>query len=591
MEFLRRNQDCETISLIAIYARVSTSRQEDEQTIQTQLLTLREFAEKNNYKIVQEYIDDGWSGDSLMRPSLDRLRQEAKDKIWDGVLMYDPDRLARRYSYQELVSDELREAGVEVMYITVSSPKNSEDKILHGVRGLFAEYERAKITERFRLGKLRKVKDGHVLVSEAAYGYTYIPKQDGRHGYYEINAEEARVVKMIFGWVADEGVTLRKVLTKLHAMGIKPRESKRGVWATSTLSTLLRNKVYIGEAHWGSSYAVVPENPRNKERYRKTKKSSRRMRPEEEWHTIPVPAIIEKEVFDRARARLQINFSLCRRNNKKNEYLLAGKIKCACGRSRTGEGIHDGKHLYYRCTDRVSTFPLPRNCKERGIDARVADKLVWEEVAELMRSPELLSKQVERWVEEGKSKAEVLVTDTSMIEKEIEKLKVQEDRYNKAYGAGLFTVEELKEYVTPLRGRIMELLSEKQRVSEGSRQIEGGGLSRRIKVEEFTARAAGALANLSFGAKRAIVLNTIEKVVGTKDELHVYGYIPVTSYVELFPDDRHGVNTSRHGVSDYSAKKLVPFSFVLKLPPPRYERIIVSRNEQGRIVRSKAARV
>src|SRR3989338_3514395 len=205
------------IRLIATYARVSTSAQEEQQTIQNQVNSLQEFAKKNSYTIVEEYTDDGWSGDILARPSLDKLRQDAKSKVWEAVLIYDPDRLARRYSYQELVMDELREAGVEIMFITVSAPKNSEDKILHGVRGLFAEYERAKITERFRLGKLRKVKEGHILVSEALYGYRYIPKQDSVHGYYEINEEEARVVRMIFTWVADQHMTLRAIVRKLRS--------------------------------------------------------------------------------------------------------------------------------------------------------------------------------------------------------------------------------------------------------------------------------------------------------------------------------------------------------------------------------------
>ena len=241
------------IKLIATYSRVSTSNQEEQQTIQIQLNTLQEFAKKNNYTIVENYVDDGWSGDILARPSLDKLRQDAKNKIWEAVLIYDPDRLARRYSYQELVMDELRETGIEIMFITVPAPRNSEDKILHGVRGLFAEYERAKITERFRLGKLRKARDGHILTTKPLYGYNYIPKQDKKHGYLEINPEEARVVRMIFSWVANDGMTLRAIVRKLQQLGIRPRESKRGVWSTSTLSTMLRHRAYIGEAHWGSS--------------------------------------------------------------------------------------------------------------------------------------------------------------------------------------------------------------------------------------------------------------------------------------------------------------------------------------------------
>src|SRR5437870_5799137 len=81
--------------LIAVYARVSTARQEDENTIETQLFAIREFAQTNAYTIVKEYIDDGWSGDMLIRPALDQLRNDAKKKLWDAVLFYDPDRLAR----------------------------------------------------------------------------------------------------------------------------------------------------------------------------------------------------------------------------------------------------------------------------------------------------------------------------------------------------------------------------------------------------------------------------------------------------------------------------------------------------------------
>ena len=151
-----------------------------------------------------------------------------------------------------------------------------EDKILYGVRGLFAEYERAKITERFRLGKLRKVKNGHILTTEAPYGYHYVRnnKETKEHGYYVINEDEAKNVRMIFKWVGEDGLTLRTVVRKLQELNIKPKKSKRGVWSTSTLSTMLRHKGYIGQAHWGSSYAVVPDHPKKTDKYRQVKKSS-----------------------------------------------------------------------------------------------------------------------------------------------------------------------------------------------------------------------------------------------------------------------------------------------------------------------------
>jgi len=525
-----------SIKLLATYARVSENPDENEQTIKNQSMIFNEFAGKNNWHIVQEYKDDDWSGDILERPALDKLRLDAKNKnrIWEAVLIYDPDRLARRYSYQELIMDELREAGVEVIFVTVPAPKNSEDKILHGVRGLFAEYERAKITERFRLGKLRKAREGHILTTKPLYGYSYIPKIGKIHGYYEINPEEARIVKMIFSWVGNDGMTLRGVVKKLHELGIKPRQSKRDVWNTGTLSTMLRHKAYIGEAHWGSSYAVIPERPLKNEKYKKNKKTSRRMRPEEEWIIIPVPVIIEPKLFEKAGRQLKENFKLCKRN-KKNEYLLAGKIECVCGRKRAGEGYYNKPNLYYRCEDRVLSFPLPPKCKKRGVNARIADDLVWKKIAELMSSPKLLTEQVNRWFKNRQSKAQSELVDIDALKKEVNALNKQIDRYNKGYGAGAFTLEQLKEYTVPLREKIDNLNTQiANAISVAQIQLE---IPNQLEMKVFAERARKTLENLSFTIKRAIILNTVEKVIASKQHLQVNGFLPLD--VSLCYEDRH----------------------------------------------------
>ncbi len=92
--------------LVATYKRVSTMRQENEQTIENQTMAIKEFAEKNGHTIIKEYQDDGWSGTILARPGLDELRIDAKKKVWEAIIIYDPDRVARKYSYQALVIDE-----------------------------------------------------------------------------------------------------------------------------------------------------------------------------------------------------------------------------------------------------------------------------------------------------------------------------------------------------------------------------------------------------------------------------------------------------------------------------------------------------
>ena len=519
-------EDTQTKKFIATYARVSTARQEEEGTIATQISAIKDFADKNGYTIVQEYKDDGWSGDIIARPSLDQLRMDAKKKIWDAVLFYDPDRLARRYSYQELVMDELRELGVEPLFVTVAPSKNSEDKLMYGVRGVFAEYERVKIAERFRLGKVRKAKEGHIILTEAPYGYDFVTKTVEKQGYLRINETEAKIVRDIFKWVASEGLTLRSIVRRLQELGTKPRKSKRGVWNTSTLSTLVRNRTYMGEGHYGASYATVPLNPIKKEIYKKVKKTSRRMKPEGEWIKIATPVIIDRDLFEKAQQQLKRNFELCVRN-RKNDYLVAGKIWCTCGERRAGEGPMHGKHLYYRCTNRVKHYPLPRTCLEGGLNARVTDKLVWKGVAKYLSSSKLLEEQVQSYLEDLGLENNTPAIDISLAEKEIIKLKDRENRYVRAYGDGIFSIEQFKQYVDPIKEKVRSFEEQIAKAKVSGNRLNKMELPKRDKILSLAQRAAKFLPDLNFNAKKEIVKDIIIKIIGNQKEAFVSGAIPV----------------------------------------------------------------
>ncbi len=587
------NENQQSKRFIAIYGRVSTSNQENEGTIETQLSAIREKAKLEGHTIVKEYLDEGWSGDSIIRPALDELRVDARKKIWDAVLMYDPDRLARRFSYQELVSDELREAGIDVMYVTTDTPKNSEDRILFGVKGLFAEYERSKIAERFRLGKLRKAKEGNIIAVEAPYGYTFIPKKGSKgdanfkHGYYEINEKEAQVVRQLFSWVANDRLTMRAIVRKLQELGIPPRKSTRGVWNTSTLSTLFKNRTYIGEGHFGASYAVVPQNPLKTDKYRKNKKSSRKINPREDWILIETPALIDRDLFDKARKQIESNFTFSQRN-KKNQYLLAGKIWCTCNTRRTGEGPQHGKYLYYRCSNRVKCFPLPANCQEKGINARIADSLVWKRISKLMGSPSLMKEQIERFVKTEKNKKVGTTINVDTTNLEITKLKEEESRYVRAYGEGILSIEQLKEYQLPIQKKLNVLQTQISRASrEALEQVEmKSGNPTNKQIEAFAQAAKRSLVDLPFSIKKGILDAVVQTIIGTQKQLLIRGYLPIPAdinvglcsnhnssessldekytqnYVKFFTDDRND------GESTGKIQNQIPFEFKIELPVP-----------------------
>jgi site-specific DNA recombinase len=537
------------IKLIAVYGRVSTSAQEVQETIEAQLLQVHKFAQEHGYTIVKEYLDEGWSGDILARPKLDELRLDAKKHLWEAVLIYDPDRLGRRYFYQELVMDELKQLGIETLFVTVPPVKDLNDRMMGGMRGLFAEYEREKISERFRMGKVNRVNNGNILLSEAPYGYTYVPNMgkkgslDYKVGHLEINKKEAEIVRIIFNWVVEDSLTLRSVVRKLQEKNILPRKSKRGVWNTSTLSTLLRNQTYIGNARWGASYAVVPEKPLKNEKYKKIKKTSRRMTTEDKWSYMKVPRILENdEIFFKAGKNLKSNYEMSSRNTK-NEYLLGGKMWCTCGIKRSGQGSLHGKHLYYRCANRTYNFPLPATCTERGINARIADNLIWEEVKKIMSSPVLMVQQIDRWNKKNFSKVNFSANDSEILKNEILKLKRQEDRLNKAYGAGLFDMGKLQEYLIPIKEKVstieLQIRDIKQQENEESKNkvvypsIEA--------IKEFAIEASKLHGDLNFVTKQSIIRSTVDKVVGNQQELKVTGTIFTSNsfYVAFFTKYRN----------------------------------------------------
>jgi site-specific DNA recombinase len=513
------------VKLIAVYARVSKVVDE-ESTIENQLMMCEEFAAKNNYKIVKVYTDEDWTGDVLQRPALDTLRQEAKSNLWDAVLIYDPDRLARRYSFQELVMDELKEAGKEVMFITVSAPKNSEEKILHGVRGLFAEYEREKIKERFRIGRIRKVKEGCLLNSKPLFGYTLIPTEKKVYRHYIINEEEAKIVRLIFNLSAD-GFSIRKIIGRLHELGLKPRNSIRGVWSQSPISRLLRHRGYIGEAHYGSTYSVEPKNP-TPQKYRKYKKTAKKKRPREEWYIIPIPPIIDVELFNRVQEQTKSNSVFCQRNSKR-EYLLSGKIYCGCGCKRFGE-TNNPRYInktLYRCGSKLISYPLRQTCEERkAISGNWIDNHVWEKVKELMTSPKLLQEQLNRWHSQKKEKIRRPVSDVKELQKNITKLETEQDRYAQAYGEGLLTIQKFKEYTEAVKRKTLAIQDEIIKSQEASEKLNTAFFSKDA-LKQFTQKVQKIFNDPTFELKRAIILTVIEKAVATTKSIQVWGHIPI----------------------------------------------------------------
>jgi len=248
----------------ALYARVSSDRQAEEGTIASQVEALARRAEADGFPIDAElrFLDDGCSVTTLLRPQLERLRDQAAAGAFDRLYVLAPDRLARNFALQYLLLEELQGAGVAVVFLNRPLGQSPEDDLLLQVQGVIAEYERAKIIDRARRGKQYAARQGRVSVLvQAPYGYRYVAKAlAGGEARFEVVAEGARVVRQLFAWVGQEGLSLRQACRRLERHGIRTRTGRRR-WEPSVVATMLKNPAYKGEAQYGKT-RVVPRRPR-----------------------------------------------------------------------------------------------------------------------------------------------------------------------------------------------------------------------------------------------------------------------------------------------------------------------------------------
>jgi site-specific DNA recombinase len=330
----------------AIYARVSSAHQAEAHTIASQVVALRERVAADGLPLPDalQCMDEGYSGATLVRPALERLRDLVAAGAVDRLYVHSPDRLARQYAYQVLLVDEFQRAGVEVIFLNRALGQSPEDDLLLQVQGMRAEYERAKIVERHRRGKRHAARAGAVnVLAGAPYGYRYVSKHDGGgHARYEVVAEEARVIRQMFDWLGRERATIGDVCRRLSRAGVVTRTGKT-VWDRSVVWGMLKNPASMGTAMFGKT-RQGPLRPRLRAQ------RGRRLQPrhgvssygvpQEEWLTIPVPAIVEAEIFAVVQEQLRANQRHARQSRRGALYLLQGLVQCQqCGYAFYGKRI------------------------------------------------------------------------------------------------------------------------------------------------------------------------------------------------------------------------------------------------------------
>jgi site-specific DNA recombinase len=516
------------MKIAALYARVSSAKQQLNENIASQVAAIEEYARQNDYQISPQHVykDDGFSGARLDRPALDRLRDAVAQGEVEAVLILSPDRLARQFAYQYIVVEEFERAGCAIVFTSHNFGSSPADRMLREMTGVFAEYERAMITERGRRGRLYHARQGQIWMKEGPYGYTYVPRTGDCPGRLIINEAEAEVVRMIFRLLVDEQLSAYQINERLYQSGIRTRHGKER-WGSGTIINLMRNPVYTGVFYYNKKQ-YVPAKRRNMPGDGPPRKhnSSRVIRPQEEWIPIKVPAIIDQETWDLAREQLQRNKERAPRNNKKFDYLLKGLLICGCCQLRMHghAGIPATRIRRYLCSHKESHHAGSK-CPNRTVQAEMIEELVWQAVSELLRNPQVLIDQYNQRQESDYGTPEQ--QEQQRLKRRMAGLKRESQRLIDAYQSGVIELNDLKER----RERVAEecrRLEERLNSLEQQRQGQQRQAALATTVEEFCRNISAALDNPSFETKQKILRLVVERVEFVEDQITIKHVIPIS---------------------------------------------------------------
>ena len=454
--------DGQTGRVAAIYARVSSERQRQDETIGSQSVGLRELATARGLLVTEDLVfeDEGFSGASVQRPALERLRDRAAEGCFEVLLCHAPDRLARRYAYQVLLLEELARSGVEVCF--AKEPERGgtpEDELLRQFQGMIAEYERAQIAERTRRGKAHRARGGsQAVMSGAPYGYRYVKKADHCDAYWEIDEVQAEIVREVFARYVDQGISIGELARWLTARGV-PTKTGKAVWDRSTVWAMLRNPAYRGQAAFGKTKTSErhggPTRTTRARGERHGRRLTRQDQPAEKWTFIPVPPLITEQTFELAQARLVDNAHFSKRNTKQLT-LLQGVLVCReCGYScyRTSTRTSNKRISYYRCIGQDGWRHVGgKVCTSRPVRADELDPLVWGEVRRLLEHPELVQAEIDRRLAALRTEHPA-ARRRDTLERDLARADSAITRLIEAYQEQLISLDELRARTPALRKR------------------------------------------------------------------------------------------------------------------------------------------
>lgn len=524
---------------VALYARVSSQKQANEKTIDSQIRELQDRIVQDGQTLQSEFqfCDDGWSGSELWRPQLERLRDHVHWGAIDRLYIHSPDRLCRKTTHHAILMEEFKKCKCEVIFLNqVALPESAETNLMLQIQSVIAEYEREKILERTRRGKKHSAMSGNVSVfGHAPYGYDYIKKSDSGPAKWHVNATHSEHVKLIFSLVVRHGYSLNKVVRHLHDQSIKTATGKEK-WDTATIHGILTNPAYHGTAIYGKTQFLPRKNHKRPNKGcpaipRNSKVASARV--DGEQFSIAVPAIIDKDLFNQAQVIMKENQRLQRERSQGSNYLLSGLVTCGrCGSAYCArKNGHTLQYFYYRCISsdkhRAKSRPI---CQSSSIRGDELDQLVWQEVCKLLQDPARIRHELTR------QPSQLAGTQQQMQELE-RSVATTQDRIARLidiYETGLIEKEQFTSRVKPLQEKLNR---DKTKLEGATKEVNSTSIEQATASFEAFSQAVSSKLNAADATlKRELCKLLIERIEISDSDVHITYKVPQNPFA-LGPDN------------------------------------------------------
>jgi site-specific DNA recombinase len=518
---------------VAVYARVSTARQAQAQTIEQQLDRLRAAVAGRGWELDDQHVyrDDGYSGASLGRPGLDRLRDHAALADLDVVLVTAPDRLARNYVHQVLLLEELAGHGCRAEFLDRPMSTDPHDQLLLQIRGAVAEYERTLIAERMRRGRLAKLRAGMLLPwTRPPFGYRLDQERPRDPAAVRVEPGEAALVAQMFSSYLEPRVTLYQLAKQLTDLGVATPTGKPR-WNTASVRGILRNPAYAGRAQTNRT-RVTPARQRHSPLLPVGPGESHAPRPPEEWIEVPVPQIVSEETFAQVQAKLDTNQQTAARNTR-HEYLLRALVSCGACRLGCLARQNPAGYQYYLCRGHTDALRAARGqrCTARYIPAGRLDELVWADLCALLTDPAQAARALAR-ARGGAWLPQELQARQQTVARALGQLQRQQQRLLDAYLAGVVGLTELQDKRRDLDRRHATLAAQQRQLDAITQQrLELSAVADGIEAFCQTIRAG--LATATFAQRRQLAELLIDRVIVTDGEVEIRYVLPIS------PDGPH----------------------------------------------------